>query len=136
MSVVAFHQFTPYVWFQKFDEAIKPSQQKYGLDATAHPDKVNELMTKLGYTKGGDGLWADARKRLEVTVTSAVELDAELLERIGEEIKRRTGREIDLQAVVDDGVLGGLVLRVGNMVFDASVRNKLERLRKEVAKAA
>jgi F-type H+-transporting ATPase subunit delta len=83
-----------------------------------------------------DGLWADARKRLEVTVTSAVELDSELIERIGEEIKRRTGREIDLQAVVDDGVLGGLVLRVGNMVFDASVRNKLERVRREVAQAA
>jgi ATP synthase F1 delta subunit len=83
-----------------------------------------------------DGLWADARKRLEVTVTSAVELDSELLERIGDEIKRRTGREIDLQAVVDDGVLGGLVLRVGNMVFDASVRNKLERVRREVAQAA
>ncbi len=59
-GVVAYHQFTPYVWFQKFDEAIKPSQQKYGLDATAHPDKVNDLLTKLGYTKGGDGMWADA----------------------------------------------------------------------------
>ena len=34
------------------------------------------------------------------------------------------------------GVLGGIVLQVGNMVLDASVRNKLERLRKEVAKAA
>jgi F-type H+-transporting ATPase subunit delta len=81
-------------------------------------------------------LWADARKRLEVTVTTAVELDSKLVDQIGDEIKRRTGREIDLEAVVDDDVLGGLVLRVGNMVFDASVRNKLERVRREVAQAA
>jgi len=83
-----------------------------------------------------DELWAKARKRLEVTVTSAVELDDALLEQIRGEIENRTGREIDLDAVVDDDVLGGLVLRVGNMVFDASVRNKLERVRREVAQAA
>jgi F-type H+-transporting ATPase subunit delta len=83
-----------------------------------------------------DELWADARKRLEVTVTSAVELDDALLNQIRGEIEDRTGREIDLEAVVDDDVLGGLVLRVGNMIFDASVRSKLERVRREVAQAA
>jgi peptide/nickel transport system substrate-binding protein len=59
-GVLAYHQFTPYVWFQKFDDAIKPTEQKYGLDPTAHPDKVAQLMGQLGYTKGGDGLWADS----------------------------------------------------------------------------
>jgi ATP synthase F1 delta subunit len=83
-----------------------------------------------------DELWADARKRLEVTVTSAVELDEALLKQIGSEIESKTGREVDLQAVVDDDVLGGLVLKVGNMIFDASVRSKLERVRREVAHAA
>jgi len=58
-GVVAYHQFTPYVWFQPFEDAVKPLEQKYGLDATAHPDKVNDLMTKLGWKKGGDGMWAD-----------------------------------------------------------------------------
>jgi ATP synthase F1 delta subunit len=82
-----------------------------------------------------DELWADARKRLEVTVTSAVALDDALLGQIRGEIEERTGREIDLEAVVDDDVLGGLVLRVGNMIFDASVRSKLERVRREVAQA-
>jgi F-type H+-transporting ATPase subunit delta len=37
---------------------------------------------------------------------------------------------------VDPGVLGGLVLRVGNRVLDASIRTKLEKLRKQVARAA
>ena len=83
-----------------------------------------------------DQLWAEENKLLEVEVTSAVELDPKVVERVGSEIEKQTGRKVELRSTVDDDILGGLVLRVGNMVLDASVRNKLERLRKEVAKAA
>ena len=82
-----------------------------------------------------DELWAEEKERLEVTLTSAVELDQGLVKRIGSEIEKRTGREIDLATVIDDEVLGGLVLRVGNVVCDASLRSKLERLRREIAAA-
>jgi len=80
-----------------------------------------------------DELWAEERKRLGVIVTSAVELDPKIVASVGNEISKQTGREIDLEAVVDESVIGGLVLRVGNRVLDASVRAKLERLRKEIA---
>jgi ATP synthase F1 delta subunit len=80
-------------------------------------------------------LWAEANKRLEVQLVSAVELDDAVVAHVGQEIERQTGRTIELRNDVDPDVLGGLVLRVGNMVLDASVRNKLERLRKEVAAA-
>jgi F-type H+-transporting ATPase subunit delta len=83
-----------------------------------------------------DELWTEAKKRLEVTLTSAVELDPEIVARVGKEIERQTDRKIDLRSEVDEGILGGLRLRVGNMVLDASLRSKLERLRKEVATAA
>jgi F-type H+-transporting ATPase subunit delta len=83
-----------------------------------------------------DELWAEERKRLEVTLTSAIELDERIAQRVGDEIARQTDREIDLSSEVDPEILGGLVLRVGNMVLDASLRSKLERLRKEVAAAA
>ncbi|HSI81052.1 MAG TPA: F0F1 ATP synthase subunit delta [Solirubrobacterales bacterium] len=81
-------------------------------------------------------LWAEANRRLEVKLTSAVELDPQIVERVGAEIERQTDRTIELSSDVDDGILGGLVLQVGNMVLDASLRGKLERLRKEVAQAA
>jgi F-type H+-transporting ATPase subunit delta len=83
-----------------------------------------------------DELWAEERKRLEVTLTSAVELDPEVVERVGAEIERQTDRTVELHSRVDEDVLGGLVLQVGNMVLDASIRNRLEKLRKEVAQAA
>lgn len=83
-----------------------------------------------------EDLWAQENKRLEVRVTSAVELDDAIVKQVGAEIERQTDRKIDLQADVDEEILGGLVLRVGNMVMDASLRAKLNKLRKEIAKAA
>jgi F-type H+-transporting ATPase subunit delta len=82
-----------------------------------------------------DDLWAKASRRLEVTLTSAVELDSKIVERVRAEIERQTDRTVDLRSEIDEGILGGLRLRVGNMVLDASVRSRLERLRKEVASA-
>ena len=83
-----------------------------------------------------DSLWADENKLLPVTVTSATELDAGLVEDIGKRIEEQTGRQVDLSSNVDPDVLGGLRVRVGNMVLDATVRNRLDQLRKQVAKAA
>jgi ATP synthase F1 delta subunit len=82
-----------------------------------------------------DEMWAEENKRLEVTLTSAVELDPEIVQHVGAEIERQTDRKVELKSRVDEDALGGLVLQVGNMVLDASIRNRLERLRKEVAQA-
>jgi len=86
--------------------------------------------------KAFDGLWAEEHRLLPVEVTSAIELDSETVDGLGKQIEEQTGRHVELSSKVDPDVLGGLVLQVGNMVLDASVRNRLERLRKEVAKAA
>jgi ATP synthase F1 delta subunit len=83
-----------------------------------------------------DALWAKENRRLGVTVTSAVELDPEIARRIGSEIEEQTGNTIELQTKVDPDILGGLVVQVGNMVLDTSIRNRLEKLRKSVARAA
>ncbi|MEA2366083.1 MAG: F-type H+-transporting ATPase subunit delta [Thermoleophilaceae bacterium] len=83
-----------------------------------------------------DAMWADENQLLPVTVTSAVELDEGIVDEIGKRIQDQTGRRVELSSNVDPDVLGGLMVRVGNMVLDGTVRNRLERLRKTVAKAA
>jgi F-type H+-transporting ATPase subunit delta len=82
-----------------------------------------------------DSMWADENKLLPVTVTSAIELDEGFADDIGKRIEDQTGRTVELSSNVDPEVLGGLKVQVGNMVLDATVRNRLERLRKQVAKA-
>lgn len=82
-----------------------------------------------------DRLWDQANDLLPVTVTSAVELDEAVVQRIGDEIGRQTGRRVELTKQVDPSIVGGFVVRVGNAILDASIRNRLERLRKQVARA-
>jgi len=83
-----------------------------------------------------DELAAIENDQLDVTVTSAIELDPAVVESIGAEIEKKTGKTINLTTEVDDLIIGGLVLQVGNRVFDSSIRNRLEKLRKEVISAA
>jgi F-type H+-transporting ATPase subunit delta len=83
-----------------------------------------------------DHLWELENKLLPVTITSAVALDASTVEGIGNAIGDQTGRTVELTSEVDPEVLGGIVLRVGNSILDASIRNRLEQLRKSVASAA
>lgn len=83
-----------------------------------------------------DELWKKENRRLDVTVVSAVELDQAVVEKIGQEVERQTGEAVELSSRVDDAILGGIVLQVGNMVLDASIRSRLEKLRKTVASAA
>jgi F-type H+-transporting ATPase subunit delta len=82
-----------------------------------------------------NSLWREEKQLLPVNVTSAVELDDKLVKGIGDRIQDQTGREVELTAQVDPEVLGGLVVRVGNMVLDASVRRRLDQIRKQVTKA-
>lgn len=83
-----------------------------------------------------DEFYAEEKKLLPVTVESAVELDDALVKEIGKKIEEQTGRRVELSAKVEPELIGGLVLRVGNKILDASVRARLERLRKQVAQAA
>jgi F-type H+-transporting ATPase subunit delta len=81
-----------------------------------------------------DRLWEDENQLLPVRVTSAVELDSKTVSQIGDKIAEQTGRKVDLSAEVDPDILGGIVVRVGNSILDASIRNRLESLRKQVAR--
>jgi F-type H+-transporting ATPase subunit delta len=83
-----------------------------------------------------DQLWAEENKQLPVTITSAVELDKDTVDDLGKRIEEQTGQTIDLTANVDPDVIGGLRMQVGNMVYDATIRGRLDKLRREVARAA
>jgi F-type H+-transporting ATPase subunit delta len=81
-------------------------------------------------------LWDVENRMLAVEITSAVPLDEETVNSIGARIGEQTGRTIELSSKVDDSIIGGIVLRVGNVILDASISNRLEQLRKQVAQAA
>ena len=81
-------------------------------------------------------LWEEENRTLPVDITSAIELDPVTTESLGKQIGERTGRKVTLAAHVDPDILGGVVIRVGNSILDASIRNRLEQLRRHVAQGA
>jgi F-type H+-transporting ATPase subunit delta len=83
-----------------------------------------------------DRLWERENKVLGVEITSAIELDAKTVKDIGDRIGEQTGQRVELTAHVAPDILGGVVLRVGNQILDASIRNRLERLRRQVARGS
>jgi F-type H+-transporting ATPase subunit delta len=131
--------FSPY-----FSSAEKRDGLRKVLDG-AEPELINflELLAEkhrvpviYRIERQFDALGKKENKRLGVTVTSAVELDPEIAKRIGAEIEKQTGNKVELESRVDTDIIGGLVLQVGNMVLDASIRNRLDKLRKNIAQAA
>ena len=81
-------------------------------------------------------LWDEENKTLPVEITSAIALDEATTESLGRTIGERAGRKVTLAARVDPDILGGIIIRVGNSILDASIRNRLEQLRRHVAQAS
>jgi F-type H+-transporting ATPase subunit delta len=131
-----------------FSPYLSTAEKQEGIERAisgAEPELVNFLellvdkhrMTEVfRIRREFDELWKQENRRLDVTVTSAVELDPAVVEKIGQEVERQTGEKVDLSSRIDGEILGGIVLQVGNMVLDASIRSRLEKLRKSVATAA
>jgi F-type H+-transporting ATPase subunit delta len=81
-------------------------------------------------------LWEEANRLLPVEITSAIELGSETTESLGRTIGEQAGRRVTLASHVDPDILGGIVVRVGNSILDASIRTRLEQLRRHVAQGA
>ena len=71
--------------------------------------------------------------QLDVELTTAYELSDEEAQAIVDQIRRASGRPVTATRKVDPSLLGGIVLQAGSLRLDASVRNRLERLRQELA---
>ena len=81
-------------------------------------------------------LWEEEERVLPVEITSAVALDPATTESLSKAIGERAGRNVTLATHVDPEIIGGIVVRVGNSILDASIRNRLEQLRRHVAQGA
>ncbi len=79
---------------------------------------------------------ASAEGRLAVEVTSAIPLVDDLRAKVVERIREQTGKTPEITERVDPDIIGGLVLRVGGVVTDASVRGRLDGLRRTITDAS
>lgn len=77
-------------------------------------------------------LKAESQNTADVTVVSAVPLDAQMRQQYTEAMQKRLKRQVRLHTEVDPTLLGGAILRADDLVIDGSLRGRLERLAAEV----
>lgn len=78
-------------------------------------------------------LKADAENRVDVSVTSAVEFSDEQQASLAKSLEKRLARSVRLTFERDENVIGGAVIRAGDLVIDGSLRAQLERMRQSLA---
>ncbi|WP_298314682.1 ATP synthase F1 subunit delta [uncultured Aquimarina sp.] len=67
------------------------------------------------------------------TVTTAVPLDKGLSTKVMAKVKELTGNEATIENVIDESIIGGFILRVGDLQYNASIANKLTSLKRELS---
>lgn len=111
------------------------------LDGRVGPEGVNLAKLVVGANRIDDldaiieeyGRLADEDAgRLRATATTAVPLSQAEASNLVASLSRRWGREVRLDARVDPMIIGGLVLRIGDRVIDASVATRLQQLRRRL----
>jgi F-type H+-transporting ATPase subunit delta len=86
---------------------------------------LNDVAT--GYTERYDQM----RGSQVATVTTAIPLTAELKTKVLAKVKELTGKEAEVENIIDENILGGFILRVGDIQYNASIANKLDKLKRE-----
>jgi F-type H+-transporting ATPase subunit delta len=81
-------------------------------------------------------LHAAGRDRAVAEVRTAIDLDDETIRRLETALSRATGKRVEVKAVVDPAVIGGVVARIGETVIDGTVRSRLDSIRNTLEAAA
>lgn len=112
------------------------------LGQRAAPQTVNLLSFVLEQGRSRDlprivgtlaELAAERRQRAVAEVVSAIPLDEDRRDRLGQALANATGKRIELKVLVDPSVIGGVVSRVGDLVFDGTVRRRLDLARERLS---
>jgi F-type H+-transporting ATPase subunit delta len=90
------------------------------LDMTEHIEPLYDAFTELVN---------DFKKQAYVEVISAIELDADTLEKIKKDVDDASGLDVRIRNTVDGSIIGGLIIKIGEKVIDLSVKNKMDDIK-------
>lgn len=136
-------ELTAVLFNPKIDSATK---KKVVTGLTEGADRVFQNGVKLMIDKRHSDLIVDMQQQfvrlqkqennmVEVQITSAIELPEDMRASIRKRIEESTGKKVEITETVDEGILGGLVLRFGDLIVDGSLKAKLQQLRARLVQA-
>ncbi len=93
---------------------------------------ANNRINILGHVATNYSSLFDASKGVEIaTVTTAIALTADLKDKVLAKVKTLTNKNVDVVNIIDANILGGFILRIGDVQYDASIANQLNKLKQE-----
>jgi len=81
-------------------------------------------------------LTEDARDKVTAEVITSIPLPEDLAKRLEQELSKVTRKRVFLKPMVDDSILGGVIVKIENKVIDGSVKHRLEEIKNEMIKTA
>ena len=124
------------------EHRAKMVQELLGPKASAHTTNVIAFLVQQGRARELPKiidslvkLAAEERNKAVAEVRSAVPLDGDQRQKLVDAIAKATGKNVELKVLVDPSVVGGLLVRVGDQVFDGTVRRRLQMAREHIGRA-
>jgi F-type H+-transporting ATPase subunit delta len=127
------------------DQALPPDQRAKVLDAlladkvTPHTLGLLQFIVNQGHARQLPEILADlsdiaaeARNSAVAEVRTAVPLDDDQRKQLAHALSTATGKRIELKALVDKSVLGGVYAKIGDIVIDGTIRRRLQQLKEQV----
>jgi F-type H+-transporting ATPase subunit delta len=111
-------------------------------EGRVHPLTLNALLTLADQDRGNRVLRvieefltiaSAARQKVTGEITTALPLDAALLQRLTAELSRVTGKNVELFQRSDPAILGGVIVKIGDQIIDGSLRRKLNQMKERLA---
>jgi F-type H+-transporting ATPase subunit delta len=78
----------------------------------------------------------EAREKVTAEVTTVIPLSEDLSKRLEQELSRVTKKRVFLKPMIDDSILGGVIIKIENKVIDGSIKHRLEEVKNEMIKTA
>jgi len=74
------------------------------------------------------------RKKITARVTSAIPLTSDIITRLEKSLTQSTGEEVEIKSEVDESIVGGIIIRIGDRLVDASLQKQLRMIKEEMIK--
>ena len=113
---------------QLISDALGPELGPQGINLVSLLVENGRLLLAPQIAEVFSALRAEAEGSVDAEIVTAVALDPEQERRIVDSLAKRLGRRINLKTRIDDSLVGGAIIRAGDLVIDGSVRSQLERL--------
>ena len=123
----------------KDTEKLRFALELLGEDASSPIKAFLSMLILMDAVEHIDQIYSDYieitnqyKKQISIEVLSAIELDAGTIKAIKEDVDNKTGLDVRVKNIIDKGIIGGIVIKIGERVIDLSVKNKIDDLRSKL----